>query len=231
MFAPSGSCSVGSRRFATDLEPCDEQFSNRQPLSPSSRAAKVVTVVEPDRAERLTIEQIIETGLRLTRQHGLTNFTMRTLAEELGVSPMATYYYVTNKQALVELLVDAVLAKISDPDPSVGTWSERLWLLNRSARKALAAHPGLADELLARPPTEHGQRLIDASVAMLREAGFDESEAWQAYVTFEACMFGRAVIARSHRAPVSNDKAYRWSFDTLVAGFEARIMSRRFARP
>lgn len=175
----------------------------------------------------MTLDQIVETGLRLTRAHGVESFTMRTLAEELGVSAMATYYYVSSKDALVELLIDAVVDAVPIPDPGSGRWSERLWQQNRATRKAFAAHPGLADALLARPVTPAGQRHVAASVAMLREAGFDEREAMQAYFTFEACMFGRSVIERSQRAPVSNDKAYRWAFDTLVAGFEARIALRR----
>jgi AcrR family transcriptional regulator len=178
-----------------------------------------------DRSKRLTLEQIVETGLRLTRASGVGSFTMRTLADELGVTPMATYYYVANKAALVELLIDAVMDAVPIPDPSSGTWSERLWQLNRASRKAFAAHPGLADELLSRPPTRAGRRHIDASIAMLREAGFNEADATQAYYTFEAAMFGRGVIERANRAPVSSDRAYRWAFEILVAGFEARIQA------
>ena len=191
--------------------------------------SKSTPAVEIERPERLTLALIIETGLRLTREQGLKSFTMRTLAEVLGVSPMATYYYVHNKEALVDLLIDAVVENVQIPDPASGTWSERLWLLNRSSRKALAAHPGLADELLSRPLSPVGARYVDASVTMLREAGFDEREAHEAYFMFEACMFGRTVIERSHRAPVSSDRTYRWTFDTLIAGFEARIAAKDLA--
>lgn len=184
--------------------------------------AKQAIPLDAERTDRLTIEQIVETGLRLTREHGVKSFTMRTLAEELGVSPMATYYYVKNKHALVDLLIDAALDGIDTP-AGKGTWSERLWQLNRAARKALAAHPGLADELLSRPPTPVGKRQIAATIALLREAGFDEREAQEAYFTFEGCMFGRSLVERHHGAPASDDKTYRWAFDTLIAGFEARI--------
>ena len=149
--------------------------------------------VGPDRTDRLTLEQIVETGLRLTRAGGLKSFTMRTLAEELGVTPMATYHYVANKDALVVLLLDAVMSEVPLPG-AVGSWSERLWQLNRGTRKALAAHPGLADELLNRPPTPAIQRTIDATHSLLREAGFQEDDVLPAYVMFEACMFGRVAV-------------------------------------
>ena len=61
----------------------------------------------------------------------------------------------------------------------------------------------------------------------LIEAGFSPAEAQLAYTTFESCMFGRMAVERAHRAPVSTDKAYRWAFDTLIAGFEARINAAR----
>jgi len=179
--------------------------------------------------ERLTVDQIVAAALRLTKQHGLANLSMRGLADELGVTPMATYYYVPNKTALVDLVLEAVMADIQVPEPSSGTWSERMWKLNRDTRKATAAHPGLAEALLDRPPTPAAQRHIQATVDCLIEAGFSPSEAQLAYTTFESCMFGRMAVERAHRAPVSTDKAYRWAFDTLIAGFEARIAANRAA--
>jgi len=178
-------------------------------------------------AERLTVEQIVAAALRLTKQHGLANLSMRGLADELGVTPMATYYYVHNKTELVDLVLEAVMSDVKVPDPSSGTWSERMWKLNRDTRKATAAHPGLAEALLDRPPTPAAQGHIQATIDCLIEAGFSPAEAQLAYTTFESCMFGRMAVERAHRAPVSTDKAYRWAFDTLIAGFEARINAAR----
>ena len=178
-------------------------------------------------AERLTVEQIVAAALRLTKQHGLANLSMRGLADELGVTPMATYYYVHNKTELVDLVLEAVMSDVKVPDPSSGTWSERMWKLNRDTRKATAAHPGLAEALLDRPPTPAAQGHIQATIDCLIEAGFSPAEAQLAYTTFESCMFGRMAVERAHRAPVSTDKAYRWAFDTLIAGFEARIAASR----
>jgi len=173
--------------------------------------------------ERLTRDQIVTAAVTLTRESGLDNLTMRTLAEALGVTPMATYYYVHNKTELVDLVIEAVMSAVPLPDPAVGTWSERMWKLNRDTRKATAAHPGLAEALLDRPPTPASKRHIQAIIDCLREAGFSAAEAQLAYITFESCMFGRLAVERAHRAPASTDKAYRWAFDTLIAGFEARI--------
>lgn len=194
--------------------------SKRARIAPSTSAGAQAS-------DRLTLDQIVTTAVRLTKQHGLGNLTMRTLADELGVTPMATYYYVHNKTELVDLVIEAVMSAVPVRDPAVGAWSERMWQLNRDSRKAIAAHPGLAEALLDRPPTPAAQRQIQATIYCLIEAGFSPPEAQLAYTTFESCMFGRMAVERAHRAPVSTDKAYRWAFDTLIAGFEARIAAAR----
>jgi len=192
-----------------------------KPAAPKAAAAKA--------ADRLTVDQIVAAALRLTKAHGLASLTMRTLADDLGVTPMATYYYVRNKTELVDLVLEAVMSSVPVPAPSSGTWSERMWQLNRATHKATAAHPGLAEALLDRPPTPAAKRHIQATIDCLIEAGFSPAEAQLAYTTFESCMFGRMAVERAHRAPVSTDTAYRWAFDTLIAGFEARIASTRTA--
>ena len=47
-----------------------------------------------------------------------------------------------NPPDAMQVLIDAVMDAVPIPDPSSGTWSERLWQLNRASRKAFAAHPG-----------------------------------------------------------------------------------------
>ena len=218
---PLNMSSVSPRTPTTATKP---KITAKASTSARTKVPKVAPP-EADRSDRLTVDQIVQTALRLTRERGLKSFTMRTLADELGVSPMATYYHVKNKDVLIELIIEAVTETIVMPDESSGTWSQRLWQLNRSCRKAYAAHPGLVEEVLARLPGEVGRRQIDCTVGLLEEAGFDAKEARLAYLMLEATMFGRSVLERTHRAPISDDKVYRWTFDTLVAGFEARISS------
>jgi len=178
-----------------------------------------------ERADRLTREQIVAAAVRLTRASGMANLTMRALAEELGVTPMATYYYVHNKDELIDLVTDAVMASIPVPEPTSGTWDERLWQLNRASRKAMARHPGLADRLMHTPLPPAAQRLEDVSLALLQEAGFGEEHARLAYATFRACMFGRLVV---DGRPTRETEAafYQWAFDTLIAGFKSRLARR-----
>jgi AcrR family transcriptional regulator len=56
-------------------------------------------------------------ALRLTREVGLDNLSMRALARSLGVPPMTIYNYVASKEALHRLVVNHVLGQIRIPGP------------------------------------------------------------------------------------------------------------------
>src|SRR5438874_1240559 len=56
----------------------------------------------------LTHPQIAEAAVALADAEGLAAVSMRRLAEQLGVSTMALYRYVANKDELLELMIDAV---------------------------------------------------------------------------------------------------------------------------
>jgi AcrR family transcriptional regulator len=74
---------------------------------------------------------------------GPEGLTMRRLAAELGVDPMAVYHYFPGKRAILLALVADVFARIGPVD-AASRWQDQLreWA---SAYRALArAHPGLA---------------------------------------------------------------------------------------
>ena len=86
----------------------------------------------PDRRRRpagLSEAQIIEAALRVIRKDGVDGLSMRRLSKELGVTPMAPYYYVSDKQALLDLVVSAALGGIEIPAAGVGPWHVRLRLV------------------------------------------------------------------------------------------------------
>jgi AcrR family transcriptional regulator len=105
----------------------------------------------------LTEAQIVE-AVRLAASVRLENASMRGLADELGVPVMTIYNDVANKDALHELVMDSVLARVKGPGPDDGTWEERLRLLEREARTALAHLPGVS---IDRRDSPEGRRLAE----------------------------------------------------------------------
>jgi AcrR family transcriptional regulator len=88
----------------------------------------------------LDLDTIAAAGLAVADACGPKDFTMRAVADRLGVTSMALYHYVTDKRALVELVVDGVIRERPLPAPT-GEWREDLWQMARWMRDMTRAHP------------------------------------------------------------------------------------------
>ncbi|WP_255649195.1 TetR/AcrR family transcriptional regulator [Frankia sp. ArI3] len=104
----------------------------------------------------LGVDDIVAAALRVGTHRGFEALTMRALAEELGVSAMAAYHHVASKDALVDLVIDAVLAGVEIPPPDLGDWDVRLCELRRRCAAALEAWPGVDVLVYGRPPPPRG---------------------------------------------------------------------------
>ena len=74
------------------------------------------------RTEPLERDEILTRAMQIVQEDGLDALSMRRLADDLGVTPMAIYHHVADKPALLQGLIDMVWAEIagsvpSDPDP------------------------------------------------------------------------------------------------------------------
>ncbi len=107
----------------------------------------------------LSRERILATALEIADAHGPDALTMRRVATELGVDPMALYRHVRNKDALLDGVVDAFgvgLRAVIDAHPRTSTL-----LLTR--------------RILPRRPLE----AYDTLLGNLRDAGYDDTRATQ----------------------------------------------------
>jgi AcrR family transcriptional regulator len=91
----------------------------------------------------LTKTRIAEAALRVADEGGANGFTMRAVADSLGVTPMALYHHVKSKAALVGLVVDAVISGRPLPPPT-GSWQDELWEMAVWMREVTLAHPAVA---------------------------------------------------------------------------------------
>jgi AcrR family transcriptional regulator len=146
--------------------------------------------------------EIVDAAMRVTKRAGLDRLTMRALAAELDVTPMAVYHHVQNKAELLQLVADAVVADVEVPPASAGPWETRLSALARELRDRLAEFPGVGPYLLGTDvPTPGADRLVESAIAMLVEAGFDEEEAALAFTAVHNYVLGRLYVEASLRGP------------------------------
>lgn len=93
--------------------------------------------------ERLGREVIVATALRLIDEQGMAALSMRRLAAELGVDPMAIYRYLPGKEAVLTALVEDVFSRLRVPTASGEGWQDRVRAFARAYRDVVRSHPNL----------------------------------------------------------------------------------------
>ena len=87
--------------------------------------------------EPVTAETILATAARLIETDGVDAFTMRKLAEQLGVAVTSIYWHVGGRDKLFDSLVDRLLAEMANLPLRGDTAVDRIAALARAQRRAL----------------------------------------------------------------------------------------------
>jgi AcrR family transcriptional regulator len=108
----------------------------------SKRSSRARARKRSARLPELDPERIAAAALAVVDKHGAGGFTMRAVANALGVTPMALYHHVGDKAGLATLVVDAASKEVSLPAPT-GRWPDDMWQMARWSRRAMMAHPAV----------------------------------------------------------------------------------------
>ncbi|OEJ37469.1 TetR family transcriptional regulator [Streptomyces agglomeratus] len=127
---------------------------------------------EAARRPPLSRDRVLRAAIALADEAGIESLSMRKLAQELGVVPMALYKHVANKEQLLDGMVDVVVGEIEPPDPG-SDWKGAVRRRILSARRALIGHPWAAQVIQSRPrPTPVVLAYMDSVIGMFRTGGF-----------------------------------------------------------
>jgi AcrR family transcriptional regulator len=122
-------------------------------------------------ADALNRDRVLVAAMALADERGLDALSMRQLAQELGVVPMALYRHVANKDELLDGLVDAVVGEIDPPDLT-SDWKSAVRSRILSARAAVLRHPWARRLMESRTlPTPVVLKYMDSTIAMLVSGG------------------------------------------------------------
>ncbi|MDO8361663.1 MAG: helix-turn-helix domain-containing protein [Actinomycetota bacterium] len=141
----------------------------------------------------LTVDEIISTTLALTADVGIEALTMRAVATALDVTATALYHHIGSKDALVGLVLDAVVAGVATPATGLA-WDQWLIAYHDGLWNRLQAHRGMARHLLEHPSTPAGAAIRNTTVDMLVASGFTERDALLAAATFHTYLLGRLAV-------------------------------------
>lgn len=128
--------------------------------------------VEAARRVPLNRDRVLRAAVALADDTGIESLSMRRLAQELGVVPMALYKHVANKEQLLDGMVDVVVAGI-DPPAGGSDWRGTVRQRILSARQALLRHRWASRVIESRTaPTPAVLAYLDSMIGMFRDGGF-----------------------------------------------------------
>ena len=127
---------------------------------------------------RLSKRAVTERALKLADADGLDALTIRKLAQDLGVTPMALYWHFRSKEDLLEGVAEQVWGEIDvNVDPQAPWWAQLQRLLE-SLVSVLRVHPSAPQLLLEHEKrNEAARRATEVTLDILRNAGFDPQHA------------------------------------------------------
>ena len=136
------------------------------------------TPSRPGPRPRYTREQVFESALTLIDREDPDAFTMRRLADELGMGVMTLYGYVRNKDEMVEGVTALAFAQLHRDTAPGATWEDRVRAEIEQLHDVSRRHPQLVTLILAQRSATPGMfRLRERILGTLLDAGFDETRA------------------------------------------------------
>jgi AcrR family transcriptional regulator len=138
----------------------------------------VPTSSRPGPRPRYTRDQVVEAALTLIDREEPDAFTMRRLADELGMGVMTLYGYVRNKDEMVEGVTTLAFAELHRETPAGATWEDLVRTEVEQLYEVSRRHPHLVTLILSqRSPTPGMFRLRERILGTLVDAGFSQTRA------------------------------------------------------
>ncbi|SCL13811.1 transcriptional regulator, TetR family [Micromonospora rhizosphaerae] len=132
----------------------------------------MVQQVDDTRRAPLNRDRVLRAAVALADEAGIDTLSMRNLAQELGVVPMALYKHVANKEQLLDGMVDVIVGEI-EPPAGDADWRTAIRQRILSARRVLLRHPWASRVIESRSqPTLVVLDYLNSIVGMFRAGGF-----------------------------------------------------------
>jgi AcrR family transcriptional regulator len=148
---------------------------------------------------KITRELVLATALGIIDRDGVDALSMRRLGAALERDPMILYRHAPGKTALLDGVVETLLAQLS-VDPSDSDWTAQLRAVARDYRALALAHPNVVPLLVTRPLAtplalrpRGTLRPLEDLLALLTRAGFSGPDALHIYRAFFGFLNGHVL--------------------------------------
>ena len=123
----------------------------------------------------LSRDRVLRAAVAIADDAGIESLSMRKLAEDLGVVPMALYKHVASKEELLDGMIDVVVGEIDPPVLGTG-WKSGVRHRILSARQSLLRHPWASRVMESKKnPTPVVLEYMDSMIGIFRAGGFSVS--------------------------------------------------------
>ena len=174
--------------------------------------------------EVLSHALIVETALRLLREHGAQGLSARRLGLALGADASSVYRYFNGMDDLTLALADELMSRAVAGWTTVGEWRADLRDLGMRIHSAYLAHPQAAVLTASRVSGRPQEIAADEAIlGVLRRAGFPDRSAVRIYHVFidQALAF-----AALDAAPLALPEAARRADQEIWQATYARLPER-----
>jgi AcrR family transcriptional regulator len=183
-------------------------------------------------APSLDLTDLVAEALELLDREGEDGFSIRNLADALGVSPMTVYNYVPTKAVLLDHVVDSVIDPIAPADPSATDWEAELRRYALDAWDAQVIHPWIPAYLASRRVTDRPAQ-VQARLGLhglFARAGADEAAAREGVAVFFSFVIGSFVqvmpTVAEHGPTARSRQLFQSGLDIVIDGLRSRFARR-----
>lgn len=142
---------------------------------------------------------MLTAALEIADADGLAAVSMRSVADRLGVTAMALYAHVGDKEGLLDGLVERIIDEMPAPDAQAD-WKTRLEQLAAASYDVAHRHPQAYPLLLTRPAVTRGAvRVREAMFNALLDAGVPDAEVPRVERLISTIALGYAVAETTGR--------------------------------
>ena len=137
-------------------------------------------------------ERVLRAAIDFADANGIESLSMRKLARELGVEAMTLYYYVANKNDLLEGMADLIAEEIELPSDDVD-WREATRTRATSAHAVLVRHHWASPLWMRVLIGPARMRYMDSALGVYRRAGLSPASTELAFHAVENHVVGYAL--------------------------------------
>ena len=174
-------------------------------------------------------EAVVARAVGIADEEGLSAVTMRRVATALGTGTMSLYTYVSERDALVELMIDAVTGELDLPS-GTGDWRADLAAFARAQRAVLRRHPWLPAALAGRRTLgPNTLQALDRVLALLVPSGLSARERLEGFALVSGFVASYVGYELAQQAQGGTDSAGSAEKAKQFAESNARYMAKAVA--